>query len=193
VPQRHSLSTSVRATVQEVVSTGRLPHRRWWAPATREDVALVSDALDLVGLADRAREDVSTLSGGQQRRVLIARALASQPDMLVMDEPTAGVDAANQQVLAGVLARLAERGTTMLIVTHELDALVDTVTRVVCTSRGHIDFDGSLTAYLSDHACAGDPQVHHHAEELVPLDSTALPGVPTRGPLDQVRRRTGDG
>ena len=75
-------------------------------------------ALDDVGLSDRSHEDVSTLSGGQQRRVLIARALAGRPELLVMDEPTAGVDHASQEALAAVLQRLADRGTSMLIVTH---------------------------------------------------------------------------
>src|SRR6185437_14019551 len=87
--------------------------------------------------------DVSTLSGGQQRRVLIARALAAEPDVLVMDEPTAGVDTASQQVLARVLARLAARGTTMVIVTHELAALEHIVTRLLLVSGGRLAFDGT--------------------------------------------------
>lgn len=119
VPQRHSLSSSVRATVREVVEVGRLPLRPFWRPSGSEDARAVDEALDAVGLRDREREDVATLSGGQQRRVLIARALAAGPDLLVMDEPTAGVDAANQAVLAEVLSVLAARGTSMLIVTHE--------------------------------------------------------------------------
>jgi ABC-type sugar transport system ATPase subunit len=73
---------------------------------------------------------------------LIARALASDPDVLLMDEPTAGVDTANQQVLSAVLARLAARGTTMVIVTHELAALSDIVTRIVVVQGGHLVFDG---------------------------------------------------
>ena len=99
VPQRHTLSASVRATVEEIVAIGRLPHQGWLgrlnAPRPGRRRARRSR---LVGLADRAATDVSTLSGGQQRRVLIARALAAEPDVLIMDEPTAGVDAASQQV-----------------------------------------------------------------------------------------------
>ena len=132
VPQRHSLSTSVRATVTEIVAVGRLPHRPWWRPAGREDREAVAAAIEDVGLADRADEEVASLSGGQQRRVLIARALAGRPDLLLMDEPTAGVDHASQGALAVVLRRLAARGTSMLVVTHELDALEDVVTRIVC-------------------------------------------------------------
>jgi zinc transport system ATP-binding protein len=190
VPQRHSLSASVRATVREVVEIGRLPHRQWWAPWRRGDSAIVHEALELVGLADRAHEDVSTLSGGQQRRVLIARALAAQPEVLVMDEPTAGVDAASQAVLAQVLSRLAARGTTMLIVTHELDALTDTVSRVLCTTSGRIDYDGPLVDYLGGHAHPAEPHVHHHADELTSA-VPALPAAPT-GPLDRVRTGSPD-
>jgi zinc transport system ATP-binding protein len=190
VPQRHSLSTSVRATVAEVVSIGRLAHRRLWSPSRRGDAVIVATALDLVGLADRAHEDVSTLSGGQQRRVLIARALAAQPDVLVMDEPTAGVDAASQQVLAAVLQRLAARGTTMLIATHELAALRDVVTRVICTRNGRIDFNGPLAAYPG-HQEHGEAHSHHHDDELSrPVE--ALPGAPVTGPLDTLSRRPRD-
>jgi zinc transport system ATP-binding protein len=187
VPQRHSLSTSVRATVAEVVAIGRLPHRHWWSLPRRGDAAIVDESLDLVGLADRAQEDVSTLSGGQQRRVLIARALAAQPDVLLMDEPTAGVDAASQQVLAEVLRRLAARGTTMLIVTHELDALADVVSRVICTRNGRVDFDGPLVDYLTGHECADEVHGHHHDDEFGgPVE--VLPGAPVTGPLDRGRR-----
>ncbi len=185
VPQRHSLSTSVRATVQEVVSIGRLPRLGWRASLRRGD-AVVERALDLVGLADRAREDVSTLSGGQQRRVLIARALAAEPDVLLMDEPTAGVDAASQAVLVDVLGRLATRGTTMVIVTHELEPLSSLVQRVVCTSAGHLDFDGPIAAYRLSHTHGLSPDGHHHDHENVEERQPALPGGRPEGPLDHL-------
>ncbi len=167
VPQRHSLSASVRATAEEVVAVGRLSHRPWWKPAGTADAAIVRKALATVGLGDRMKTDVSTLSGGQQRRVLIARALASQPDILVMDEPTAGVDVASQHVLADVLHHLAEQGTTMLIVTHELEALELIVNRIVCLRDGVIDFDGSPTAYAA-HELAHEPGHHHHLHVTAP-------------------------
>ena len=170
VPQRHSLASSVRATVTEVVATGRLPHRPWWKPAGRADHDHVARAIEAVGLTDRSHAEVSTLSGGQQRRVLIARALAGSPDLLVMDEPTAGVDHANQVVLAEVLSRLARAGTAMLVVTHELDVIGEVVTRVVCLDQGHIDFDGAASAYAAHLADAAHPNVHighHHDDDHV--------------------------
>ena len=142
MPQRHTLTGSVRATAEEIVSTGRLVRQSWWGRPSATDRQVIARALEVVGLADRAGADVNTLSGGQQRRVLIARALAAEPEVLVMDEPTAGVDTANQHVLAEVLGRLAAQGVTMLIVTHEMDAFADVVTRVVVVDRGGITFDG---------------------------------------------------
>ena len=187
VPQRHTLSASVRATVQEIVAVGRLAHRRWWQPrlGAAADTQTIGECLEVVGLADRADADVSTLSGGQQRRVLIARALAARPDVLLMDEPTAGVDIANQEILAQVLARLADRGTTMLIVTHELEALAEVVTRIVVLSAGRIAFDGTPAGFAAEHGGGGLAiHGHHHADEL-DVAASRLPGAPTAGPLDR--------
>lgn len=150
VPQRHTLTGGVKATVREVVATGLLSGRPWWRRVGSADRGTIQHALETVGLADRARFDVETLSGGQQRRVLIARALVAGPEVLVMDEPTAGVDRASQQVLAGVLRRLGEAGTTMLVVTHELAALRGVVDRIVEVDSGHVTFDGDPRTY-ADH------------------------------------------
>ncbi|MEI2765609.1 MAG: metal ABC transporter ATP-binding protein [Dermatophilaceae bacterium] len=162
VPQRHTLASGVPATVWEVVSSGRLPRRPWLRRTSAHDREVVRRSIDLVGLADRARTDVGTLSGGQQRRVLIARALAGEPEILVMDEPTAGVDAAAQQVLAAVLGRLAATGVTMVIVTHELAALAALVTRVVVVDQGSVVFDGSPAAFAQATGARPDPEGHHH-------------------------------
>jgi len=167
VPQRHTLSASARATAEEIVSTGRLSRIAWLGRLRATDRQIVARSLEVVGLADRAATEVSTLSGGQQRRVLIARALAGQPDVLIMDEPTAGVDAANQHVLADVLARLVERDVTMVIVTHELGALERLLTRIVVIDGGRIRFDGTPQEYA--HArdrVHHDHDSHHHDLEL---------------------------
>jgi len=180
VPQRHTLSGSVRSTVREVVSTGRLPHLPWWRPATRHDTQLVDEALATVGLFDRAKADVATLSGGQQRRVLIARALVGEPALLIMDEPTAGVDHVSQEGLVKVLRRLVDTGVTMLVVTHELAALQGVVDHILEMDAGEVRFDGNPTDYI----CHVESVVHqthrgdgeHHDQ----VDSRAQ--HPMRGP-----------
>lgn len=194
VPQRHTLSGSVRATVEEIVEVGRLPHRRWYQRSGRVDRELVADALEQVGLLERAKDDVSTLSGGQHRRVLIARALAAQPDVLVMDEPTAGVDLASQDVLMKVLGKLATTGVTMIIVTHEVEALAPILTRIIEVTHGAITFDDTPEAYAQRFAAnldasdgssfahplhvTGSHDAHHDFEQETERGSLAV------GPLD---------
>lgn len=160
VPQRHTLDGATRATAAEVVATGRLALRPWWRPGGAADRRAVAHALGLVGLAERAREDVSALSGGQQRRVLIARALAADPALLVMDEPTAGVDAESQDALSRVLRRLADAGRTMLVVTHELTPLTGAVTRVLVMHGGRLHTD-----LPADHYRPSPAEVHHHHDD----------------------------
>ncbi len=183
VPQRHTLSSSVRSTVTEIVATGRLPHQGWLARANHEDRRIIEESLTLVGLADRASVDVSTLSGGQQRRVLIARALASKPDVLIMDEPTAGVDLASQEVLSQVIARLASRGATMLVVTHEQQALRQVLTRIIRVSHGQVTFDGPPAdpERPNDSPAPGHDDDHHHDD-----DQNLSRAWPSAGPLDRL-------
>lgn len=180
VPQRHTLSASVRATAEEIVESGRLPRLGWLGRLGATDRQIVARSLDLVGLADRSGAEVSNLSGGQQRRVLIARALAGQPDVLIMDEPTAGVDAASQHVLADVLARLVERDVTMIIVTHELGALENLLTRIIVVDGGRIVFDGDPDRYAAQRdSVHHDHDSHHHDSELV-----RPPPAVAQGPFD---------
>lgn len=150
VPQRHTVAGAVPSTVREVVSSGRLARLGPFGRPGRADRVAVDRAIDTVGLLPQARESVGELSGGQQRRVLIARALASEPQLLVMDEPTAGVDASNQHALAATLAELAERGVTMLLVAHEVGPVAPLITRALVLHDGRISFDGDPAGVLPD-------------------------------------------
>lgn len=164
VPQRHTLATGIPATVREVVSSGRLSRSLPWRRDTPEGRAMVSAAIERVGLAGHERALVGELSGGQQRRVLVARALASDAELLILDEPGAGVDAENQQALATTMQRLAEAGTTILLVAHELGPAAPIITRVVLMQAGRVAYDGPPR----------DRDVHdpdHHHLEAPPLSS----------------------
>jgi len=172
VPQRHTAGGTIPATVREVVSSGRLSRSRWWARPGAADREAVERALRVVGLEDRARSSLAELSGGQQRRVLIARALAGGPEVLVMDEPTAGVDASSRRALAATMRRLVDEDVTMLVVTHEVGPMAALITRSIVMHEGRVSYDGPLpTSALptGDHV--------HHDENHHPDDSdgTALP------------------
>lgn len=160
VPQRLPNATSVPVSVWEAALSAHIRPQVRWRPFPREARAAVKAALQDVGLWERRRDRADTLSGGQQRRVLIARALSMKPDLLVLDEPTAGLDERNLAVLMRVLTDLRSRGTTVIVVTHDLAELGDLVTRAIVLRHGDRDsvrYDGPppVPDDLAD-------AVHHH-------------------------------
>jgi len=169
VPQRLGAGSGVPATVHEVVASGRLARRGFGRPARAADRAAVSRALDAVGLAGRAADQVDTLSGGQQQRVLIARALTGEPDLLILDEPTAGVDAASQRAFAAALDRFIAGGGTVLLVAHELGHLAPLMHRAVVVHHGRIVHDGPVPEPAGEHAAPDHDHVHPHAPDETPL------------------------
>jgi len=142
VPQRPAIAELLPATVADVVGAGRLSHRRWWRRPTPADRAAVDDALEAVALSDLRRRRLGELSGGQQQRAFIAKALAAQPELLVLDEPTAGVDSESQRRFRDALVAARELGGTVLLVSHELGAVADDLDRVLLMRHGVIAFDG---------------------------------------------------
>lgn len=172
VPQRTRAVAGVPATVQEVVMSGRLARRRFVGWRTKDDVAAVDAAIARVGLADRARSSVSEMSGGQQQRALIARALATHAELLIMDEPTAGVDHDNQESLAELLAGLVHEGTSVLLVAHELGPLRPLIDRAVVLKFGEVSYDGQVDAVHDEHS-----HVHHHGGEPDRPDGFSAEGI----------------
>lgn len=183
VPQRVGATTGVPATVREVVASGRLPLMRRLHRATARDRDAVDRALEVVDLADRAADSVATLSGGQQQRVLIARALTCSPDLLVLDEPTSGVDAASQAALALALGRLDD--VTIVLVTHELGPMTALVTRAVTLADGRVLHDGPPPGL--DHLHLHDPEHAHPHHGHPPHHPDRRAGDrPAAGPRDRV-------
>ncbi|MBC9726839.1 metal ABC transporter ATP-binding protein [Streptomyces sp. TRM68367] len=164
VPQRTTAAGGVPATVTEVVSSGRLSRTRFGV-FRKADREAVRRSLDLVGMTDRAKDSVNALSGGQHQRVLIARALASEPDLLIMDEPMAGVDLASQEVLASTLREQVSAGTTVLLVLHELGPLEPLIDRAVVLRDGCVLHDGPPPKAVGQHALPGHDHVHPHAPQ----------------------------
>jgi zinc transport system ATP-binding protein len=160
VPQRVSAGSGVPATAGEVVASGLLTNRRLRLP--RRSAAAACEALDLVGLADEANRAVRELSGGQQQRVLIARALIRTPDLLLLDEPVAGVDLTSQTAFARALSRLTEQGTTVLVVLHELGALAPLVRRAIVLRHGAVAHDGAPPLAAPGHGGDEHDHVHPH-------------------------------
>jgi zinc transport system ATP-binding protein len=142
LPQRAQAGIDAPVTVRELVGAGRAPRTHLVGPLLRPDRDAVREAIDRVGLAAQADRRVSTLSGGQQQRAFIAKALAAEPELLVLDEPTTGVDVEAQETVAALLERLQrELAMTILYVSHEFGAVERFVERIVLV-RGEIVFDG---------------------------------------------------
>lgn len=166
VPQRPNAISGVPATVWEVVAAGRLSRRPFLRPLRKADRAAIRAAISAVGLADRAQDGCSTLSGGQQQRALIARALAGEPDLFVLDEPTAGVDLASQQAFADALRALVEQGATIILVVHELGPMASLIDRTVVMRDGRIAYDGPPLTSTDEIDQHGWPNHGHHHPEL---------------------------
>ena len=142
VPQRPALAREVPASVQEVVAAGRLARSGWRARMGPADRVAIDHALEAVALRDLRDRPVSELSGGQQQRSFIAKALASEPELLVLDEPVAGVDAESQRRFADSLTHLVdEHGAGVLLVSHELGSVAHALDRVLVLKQSII-FDG---------------------------------------------------
>ncbi|MEV4343651.1 metal ABC transporter ATP-binding protein [Actinoplanes sp. NPDC049596] len=135
VPQVGDLDPDFPVTAAQVVLMGRYRRIGWWRPTRAADRRAAAEALDRVGLADAAGRRFGLLSGGQRQRVLLARALAAEPRLLLLDEPFNGVDVVSQEAILAVLRELTASGTALLLSTHDL-ALARDVADLVCLING---------------------------------------------------------
>jgi zinc transport system ATP-binding protein len=177
MPQYTHVDMAFPVSVLDVVLMGRLENARRWR-YTREDRESARHALDEVGLADKAKQPFSNLSGGQRQRVLIARALCGNPELLLMDEPTANVDPAAEASLFNILAELNTR-MTILVVSHDLGFVSKVVKSVICVNKkvlvhptSNLDgtlineiYGGDLRMVRHDHRCSHEG---HCINEIFP-------------------------
>jgi anchored repeat-type ABC transporter ATP-binding subunit len=120
VPQRDAINWRFPATVADVVLMGRYGRLGWFTRPSAADRAIARHCLEQVGMQDLATRPIAALSGGQQQRVFLARALAQEPEVLLLDEPISGVDAPTQESILRILDELADQGKTLLLTTHDL-------------------------------------------------------------------------
>jgi zinc transport system ATP-binding protein len=137
-------------TVAEVVLMGRFPHAGF-GRVTDADREHAREALRTVAIEELADRKITALSGGQRQRAYIARALAGEAELLVLDEPTVGVDAESVDAFFDLLADLNDEGMTILLVEHDIGAVLERASRVICLNR-EVYFDGSPSAFAESDA-----------------------------------------
>lgn len=145
VPQHLLTTSAVPLSVEEAVRAALTTTAHRWRPISKAERARVHLALEHVGLSERRHDRFEDLSGGQQRRVMIARALVSQADLLILDEPTAGVDTREQKRLARYIAQLHAMGTTIVLITHDLGPVASLAQRAIVLGppqQGSVRYDG---------------------------------------------------
>ena len=143
----NSFNSGFPATVLEVVRSGLTRKVGLFRGFTKRDEQRAMEALRIVGMENFSKQNIGELSGGQQQRVFIARALAGKPDLLLMDEPTVGIDQQNVASFYTMLNSLnREHGIAIVLVTHEIDLVTELATHVACLNRT-IHFHGMQSDY----------------------------------------------
>jgi ABC-type Mn2+/Zn2+ transport system ATPase subunit len=183
VPQRSQIDWSFPVTVEDVVLMGRVGRMGLFRRARRRDWSSVRASLARVDATHLAQKRIGELSGGQQQRVFVARALAQEASLLLLDEPLSGLDAPSQQAIFEILASLRPDGVTVLVATHDLNLAAARFDRVMLLNKGIVAFDRGpevltaenlLAAYgghvhrfgedegmlLADSCCGGDEHSH---------------------------------
>ncbi len=167
-------------TVREVVEMARAPHLAWYATPGAGDRAIADRALAELNLSTFAAREFAELSGGERQLVMIARALAAEATVLLLDEPTASLDYGNQFLILDEIAKLKERGVAILFTTHDPNQALRIADRTLTIAR-----DGAVTIGSTDQILTGDSlsALYGHPIELIAAPGGTVTSVPV------VRRR----
>jgi len=147
-------TTDSAFTVEMVVKLGRLPHQSLWEADSAESTAIVASSLDTVGMTDFRYREFHSLSGGEKQRVMLARALAQQPQLLTLDEPTNHLDIAAQLSVLELLAELRGTGVTVLAALHDLSLAASYCDHIIVLSRGRVVAAGATEVVLTEQLIA---------------------------------------
>jgi ABC-type Mn2+/Zn2+ transport system ATPase subunit len=170
VPQIEAVDWSFPANVYDVVAMGRFPRMNALSRFSKHDRAVVDGALAALRLGDLRHRPISQLSGGQQQRAFVARAIAQEPRLLLLDEPTTGVDSATEEALCELVRGLVRQGLPVLMTTHDLDRAHDWFDRLMVVDR-RVLAQGDPDTVLASGAYAGireHAHVHGHARSDEP-------------------------
>lgn len=140
VAQRGEFDWRFPVHVEDVALMGRYPHLGWFRRPGAADRQAARAALERVGMADLADRQIGQLSGGQQQRIFLARALAQEARLVLLDEPLSGVDAVAEQVIFDILAQLQAEGKTVLVATHDLNMALSHFSHAAALNRGLIAY-----------------------------------------------------
>jgi ABC-type Mn2+/Zn2+ transport system ATPase subunit len=178
LPQLDAIQRTFPVSVADVVMMGRYPRIGWARRPGSKDAAAVRTALERVDLLDHAHTQIGKLSGGQMQRALLARVLAQDPHLLLLDEPVSGVDPTTQHAIFEVLEGLRDGGKTVVVATHDLNCVVERFDQVLCLNKTLVAYgspqdvfsDETLEATYGSHLMivqVGDRRVvvadeHHH-------------------------------
>lgn len=135
VPQLDQVDRAFPVTVRDVVMMGRYPRIGWFRHPGPADAQAVQQALERVELLPLANRRIAELSGGQAQRAFLARVLAQDPHVLLLDEPVSGVDTATQHAIFGILEALRDNGKTVVVATHDLNCVIERFDQVLCINR----------------------------------------------------------
>ena len=172
VPQVEEVDFSFPATVRDVVSMARFPHLSPFAPFRKHDREVVQNAIEALGIADLADRHIAKLSGGQQQRTFMARAIAQEPEILLLDEPTTGVDAFTQETSRTIVREQVAKGLPVLMTTHEVDDAEEWFDKMVVIDRRVLAY--GTPADVEGSPVFADLFEHPHAHQF------ARPGVADR-------------
>jgi manganese transport system ATP-binding protein len=170
VPQVEAVDWTFPASVEDIVAMGRFPRLGPLRRFGRADRAAVDEALAALRLGDLRRRHIAALSGGQQQRAFVARAIAQEPQLLLLDEPTTGVDAATEESLREVVRALVVGGLPVMMTTHDLDGAADWFDRLAVVDR-RVLAAGDPATVLASGAYAGIREhTHVHGHRRDPLE-----------------------